>query len=402
MRGGRRDIAAAPAHHKAAGRLRFRRNGAAMLLTIRDRGDRLPRFVLAALLALLVVTPAGAQSLEQQAGQMIIVGFQGDDAGDASVRALRDEIAAGRLGGVMYLRQNVKSLAAVQAMNAAFRAASPDLPPFLTLDQEGGLVERLTSDVGFEETPSAASIAASNSPAGARKIYAAMARRIAALGFSVNFGPVADLAVNPNNQVIAKVGRAYGKTAEIVTAYDEAFIAAHHEAGLLTALKHFPGHGSSTADSHEGFVDISKSWDAVELEPYREMVAHGYADMVMVGHLYHDEFAGEGSVKLPASLSPAWIDGVLRAELGFEGVVISDDLEMGAIRKLFDLHDTVVRAVDAGADVLLFSNTAKYSPDLAARVRRILVEEAEAKPDFRARIEESYGRIVALKRRIGR
>jgi beta-N-acetylhexosaminidase len=362
----------------------------------------LPRFVLAALLALLVVTPAGAQSLEQQAGQMIIVGFQGDDAGDASVRALRDEIAAGRLGGVMYLRQNVKSLAAVQAMNAAFRAASPDLPPFLTLDQEGGLVERLTSDVGFEETPSAASIAASNSPAGARKIYAAMARRIAALGFSVNFGPVADLAVNPNNQVIAKVGRAYGKTAEIVTAYDEAFIAAHHEAGLLTALKHFPGHGSSTADSHEGFVDISKSWDAVELEPYREMVAHGYADMVMVGHLYHDEFAGEGSVKLPASLSPAWIDGVLRAELGFEGVVISDDLEMGAIRKLFDLHDTVVRAVDAGADVLLFSNTAKYSPDLAARVRRILVEEAEAKPDFRARIEESYGRIVALKRRIGR
>jgi beta-N-acetylhexosaminidase len=123
--------------------------------------------------------------------------------------------------------------------------------------------------------------------------------------------------------------------------------------------------------------------------------------MVMVGHLYHEGYAGTGGGKLPASLSREWIDGVLRRDLGFNGVVISDDLEMGAIRKLYDLHDTVVRAVNAGVDVLLFSNTAAYSAGLADKVRGILVAEAESDPAFRARIEASYARIVALKGRIG-
>jgi len=359
------------------------------------------RSVLVALLALTSAAPSAAQSLEQMAGQMIIVGFQGDDVGDKSVKAAIAEIAAGTLGGVMYLKTNVKNLDAVEAMNDAFRAASPDLPPFITLDQEGGAVERLTESVGFDELPSAAAVVERYSPDEAEELYAGMARQVAALGFSVNFGPVADLAVNPSNQVITKFGRSYGKSPRTVAAYDEAFIAAHHSAGLLTSLKHFPGHGSSTADSHEGFVDISKTWSPSELDPYRIMFADGYADMVMVGHLYHSSYAGEGS-KLPASLSPQWIDGVLRGDLGFKGVVISDDLEMGAIRKVYDLRATVVRAVNAGTDVLLFANTVKPSSGLAAQIRAILVAEAESDPAFRARIEASYRRIVSLKARIGR
>jgi beta-N-acetylhexosaminidase len=217
----------------------------------------------------------------------------------------------------------------------------------------------------------------------------------------VNFGPVADLNINPDNQIIAKYGRSFGKSGKTVAAYDQAFILAHHDAGLLTALKHFPGHGSSTADSHAGFVDISKTWSASELDPYKALFAGGYDDFVMVGHLYHKDYAGSGAVKLPASLSPEWIEGVLRGQLKFAGVVISDDLEMGAIRKQFDLHDTVVGAVNAGVDVLLFSNTAAYSPDLADKVRGILVAEANADPTFRAKIEASYARIVAMKARIG-
>jgi beta-N-acetylhexosaminidase len=359
------------------------------------------RSLLVALLALSMVAPVQAQTLEQMAGQMIIVGFAGDDASDKSVKAMAAEIASGDLGGVMYLKPNVKSLKAVKAMNAAFRAASPDLPPFITLDQEGGAVERLTKTVGFEELPNAATVAANNSPAEAEAIYAEMAHSVADLGFTVNFGPVADLNINPDSPAIGKFGRAFGKTASTVTAYDEAFIEAHHAAGLLTSLKHFPGHGSSTADSHEGFVDISKTWSDKELDPYRAMFADGYADMVMVGHLYHQDYANDAKAKLPASLSPEWIDGMLRRDLGFTGVVISDDLEMGAIRKLYDLHDTVVRAVNAGVDVLLFSNTAAYSAGLADKIRGILVAEAESDPAFKARIEASYSRIVALKARIG-
>ncbi len=330
---------------------------------------------------------------------MIVVGFDGDGAGDASVEAIAGELKAGRLGGVMYLKKNVASLEAVKEMNAAFRAASPELAPFITLDQEGGAVERLTKDVGFAEIPNAATIAARETPDEAEAIYAEMAKGIVAEGFTVNFGPVADLNTNPNNQVIAKFGRAFGANAATVTDYDRAFIAAHHGVGLATALKHFPGHGSSTADSHEGFVDITKTWSEKELEPYRALIGEGVVDMVMVGHLYHADYA-DGDEQTPSSLSARWIDGVLRTDLGFDGVVISDDLEMGAILDHFSLEETVIRGVEAGMDVLLFSNTAYQRPGLSKEVLAILVKEAEADPAFKARIEQSYNRIVALKARL--
>lgn len=352
----------------------------------------------AAMLALFVFAPpALAQTLEQKAGQMIVVGFSGDSAGDQSVAALRSQIAAGTLGGVMYLRPNVASLAAVEAMNEAFREASPDLPPFLTLDQEGGAVERLTEAVGFEELPRAAQVASAYSPAEAGGLYGDMAQAIADLGFTVNFGPVVDLNINPDNQIIAKYGRAFGDAPETVIPYARAFIEGHHQAGLLTTIKHFPGHGSSTADSHEGFVDITESWQPTELAPYRVLTEAGFADVVMVGHLINTDYS-----EIPASLAPEWITGVLRGEIGFDGVVITDDLEMGAIRDHFTLRETVLRAVRAGVDVLLFSNTAEPRASLAAEIRAILIEEAENDPAFRARIEESYARIVALKERIGR
>jgi len=340
---------------------------------------------------------ASAATLEEMAGQMIIVGFQGDGPKDASVTALRDEIAAGRIGGVMYLKLNVKSLDAVAAMNAQFKAASPDLPPFITLDQEGGAVERLTETVGFKEIPRAVVIAAENDPAGAEKIYGEMADSVAKLGFTVNFGPVVDLDLNPDNQIIAKYGRSFSKDPETVVAYADAFVKAHRAAGLLTALKHFPGHGSSTADSHEGFVDITNTWKEEELEPYKRFVAQGYDEFVMVGHLIHEDYSGTGA---PSSLSPEWIDGVLRKDLGFGGVVISDDLEMGAIREHFTLEQTVTRAVRAGMDVLLFSNTADYRASLGKEILDILVTEGEKDPEFAKRIAASYERILALKKKL--
>lgn len=356
---------------------------------------------LALALPILALAPvAHAATLEQMAGQMIVVGFQGDDADDASVVALREEIAAGRLGGVMLLKTNVKNLQSVARMNAAFHDASPELPPFITVDQEGGSVERLTKAVGFTEIPNAASVAANNSPEGAEAIYGKMAKSVAELGFSVNFGPVADVNINKNNQIIAKFGRSFSADPEQVAAYDEAFIRAHHAAGVLTALKHFPGHGSSTADSHEGFVDITETWKPSELDPYRTLLADGAVDMVMVGHLYHADYSDAGS-QTPSSLSPQWITGVLREDLGFDGVVISDDLEMGAIREHFTLEETVTKAVRAGMDVLLFSNTAKYRASLGQEILDILLAEAAADPAFAERIEQSYSRIVALKARIG-
>jgi beta-N-acetylhexosaminidase len=349
--------------------------------------------------AACLVGSAQAQSLEDMAGQMIVVGFQGDGPNDASVVAMREAIAAGEIGGVMFLRTNVASLDAVTAMNEGFRAARPELVPFITLDQEGGSVERLTRDVGFTEVPDAESVAERYSVEEAEALYRSMASAIADLGFTVNFGPVADLNLNTSNPVIARFGRSFSADAQTVVDYDGAFIRAHMAEGVLTSLKHFPGHGSSRTDSHEGFTDITDTWDPAELEPYRAFIQAGYNEFVMVGHLYHEDYSG-GVDGLPSSLTPRWIDGVLRDELGFTGVVISDDLEMGAIREHFSLEETVTQAVRAGMDVLLFSNTAQTRASLGDEIRAILVAEAQADPAFAERIAESYQRIVTLKGRL--
>lgn len=367
----------------------------------------LKTLTLAATLA-LAASAAQAATLEQMAGQMVLVGFKGDSVDDASVKILLDEIAKGQIGGIMYLKPNVTSLAAVKTMNAAFKAANPALPPFISLDQEGGKVQRLTTAVGFPDMPSAQDVAGQNTPARARAIYEKTADGLARLGFNVNFGPVVDLNVNPDNPIIGKYGRSFGTDPKLVSQFASAFIEAHHQAGVLTALKHFPGHGSSTSDSHKGFVDISQTWKPVELEPYKRLLADEDVDFVMVGHLYDKNYATPGdTLELPASLSPVWIGKVLRGDLGYKGVVISDDLEMGAIRNMFKssgnagiLRQTVVRAVDAGVNVLLFSDTAAYEPRLGAQIQAILVDQAKQDPDFARKIEASYRLIAALKGRL--
>lgn len=358
------------------------------------------RFLVALGATLLSFVPAGAADLRQMAGQMIVVGFQGEQAGDPWPRALAEMIARGEIGGVMYLKTNVVSLAAVGAMNRQFRdAAPPGLPPLIALDQEGGKVERLTAAVGFREIPSAAGVAANMSPAEAEALYLAMAAELSALGFNFNLGPVADVNVYPSNPIIGRFDRAFSGDPEVVATYAAAFVRGHRRAGVLSALKHYPGHGSSRGDSHEGFSDITDTWSAAELVPFQRLVAAGGADLVMTGHLYRSAYDPEG-LAVPASLSRTAIDGELRAQLGFGGVVISDDMEMGAIREHFSRREAVVRAVEAGTDIVLFSNTAEPSLALPGEILDILVGEAERNPAFRARIEQSYARIVALKSRL--
>jgi beta-N-acetylhexosaminidase len=359
-------------------------------------------------LAAAAALPAHAASLEEMAGQMIVVGFQGNSVDDAKFRSVLEEVRKGQVGGVMYLKTNVESLAAVKAMNAALKAAHPGLPPFITLDQEGGKVQRLTAAVGFREMPSAADVAKDDTPAEAEAIYAKTAKGLAANGFNVNFGPVVDLNVNPSNPIIGKYGRSFSADPAKVEAYAGAFIAAHRRAGVLTALKHFPGHGSSNGDSHKGFVDITNSWSETELDPYKALIASDNPDFIMVGHLYDKNYDTKGdTLQLPASLSPVWIGFMLRQQLGYRGVVISDDLEMGAIRDMFKsksnaeiVRQTVVHAVNAGVNVLLFSNTAAYDPKLGEEVQSILVSEAKKDPAFQKKIEASYKLIVSLKAKL--
>ncbi|MEW5423732.1 glycoside hydrolase family 3 N-terminal domain-containing protein [Amorphus sp. 3PC139-8] len=338
-------------------------------------------------------------ALERMIGQLLVVGFSGSSSGSASAAAVRDDLAAGRVGGVLFLRHNVSSAANVKRLAADFQAASGSTPALLMIDQEGGKVQRLTASMGFPSTPSAAYVAKHYSPGEAQTLYRKMADALKAWGFNVNLAPVADVAVNPANPVIAKADRAFSSDPAVVAAYDEAFVKAHRAAGVAASLKHFPGHGSSAGDSHNGAVDITKTWSKAELIPYRTLISDGVADLIMVGHLRLAR-PGYGDT-LPASISPAVIQGLLRDQLCFKGVVMTDDLIMRAIRNRMSAVDAVVAALKAGNDIAVVSGDGSTGSDFPQKAIAAVAAAAAEDPAFRQSLAQSYARVMALKRKVG-
>ncbi|MEM6664911.1 MAG: glycoside hydrolase family 3 N-terminal domain-containing protein [Pseudomonadota bacterium] len=341
---------------------------------------------------------AGDANLETMIGQMLLVGFVGAGMSSSWSQKLVTQLRAGEIGGVMFLKHNVKSRSGAIEMAKAMRSSGAAVPGFTSLDHEGGAVQRLSSRKGYTNLPSARDVATRKSPDQARALYRTAAQELSASGFNFNLAPVVDLAVNPRNPVIAKHGRAYSRDPKTVVAYAGAFIDAHREAGVITSIKHFPGHGSSNADSHDGFVDISKTWAQSEVEPFRQLAASGRAKSVMTGHLYHKSFTDGGNA--PVTFSRKAVHDTLRKRLGYQGVVVTDDLDMGAIRRRYNLTDALVRAIAAGHDIVMMSNSAKPDPDLPARaIEAVLKAVADGRID-EAEIAKSYRRIIGLKRRI--
>jgi beta-N-acetylhexosaminidase len=342
------------------------------------------------------------QTLDRMIGQMILVGFLGSSEKDAGAIAVRDELARGTVGGVLLFPDNIRSPAQLRSLTAFLAAANPELTPFIAVDQEGGLVQRLTRRNGHVYFPSARDVARNkklNTPEGAFDLYKKMADGLQKSGINLNFGPVVDLNLNPGNTVIGRRKRSYGTDPKLVTTLAGAFISGHRDANIITSAKHFPGHGSSWSDSHKALPDISRSWREIELEPYANLSKAGLLDTVMIGHLYHPRFSdGE---KMPASLSSRAVQE-LRGPIGYRGVIVSDDMEMGAIRGRFPFDEAIVKAVNAGIDILVFSNVKYRDPKLGDKVHAAIAAAARDGRIAPARIEEAYERIVLLKRRMMR
>lgn len=320
-------------------------------------------------LATLRETVEADDLLDRMIGQMIMVGFQGDDERDPGVIAVREQLAKGVIGGVVLYPDNIRSDRQLRLLTAFLANANSRLVPLIAVDQEGGRVQRLTRGNGHSKFPSAQKVGRDpelNTPEGAFRLYERMAKELAQAGVNLNFGPVLDLSVNAGNAVITRRGRSFGKDPETVAMLARAFIEAHRQANVITAAKHFPGHGSSWSDSHKVLPDISRSWREVELEPYVSLARDGVLDMVMVGHLYHPRFSDAD--KLPASLSARAIKA-LRAKgyIGFKGVAVSDDMEMGAVRNDYPLEERAIKAINAGMDVLVFSNVKSRDPGSGSR-----------------------------------
>jgi beta-N-acetylhexosaminidase len=343
----------------------------------------------------------GSPRLSAMIGQMIMVGFPGDDEKDRGVIAVRDQLAKGLIGGVVLFPENIRSPRELKNLIAYLRNARSNPRPFIAVDQEGGKVQRLNSWNGFTRYPSAQSVGRNPSyavPGAARRLYDKMATELAEAGFNMNFGPVVDLNLNPSNPVIGGRGRSFGADPDVVTALATAFIEAHRAANVVPVAKHFPGHGSSRVDSHKALADISATWREVELDPYRRLAAAGKLDAVMIGHLYHPRFSDiEG---MPASLSAKAVRNLRNKNwIDFHGVIISDDMEMGAVRD-FTREDLAVKAINAGTDILVFSNVEASDPDIGVRLHAAIGKAVCEGRISRNRIHQAYGKIMLLKRRL--
>lgn len=371
-------------------------------VTLRTHPKRILPLLAASAIA-LGTNGAMAQSndvpLRAMIGQMLMVGFGGTGTNEAWVKTVRGQVASGKVGGVFFMGRNIKGKGQVKKLTRYFLTANPKMPPFIAVDQEGGRVQRLKASQGFTSTESAQALARRNDVGAASRAYGRLAAQLRDTGFNLNFGPVVDVDVNPRNPVIAVHKRSYGSNPKTVETYAKAFIKSHHRSGVLTVLKHFPGHGSSTKDSHNGLVDISTTWKSLELAPYSGLIKSNSVDMVMVGHLYHKALSDRGTT--PATLSKKAVNGKLRGELNYGGVVITDDLEMAAVRKLYKKQDAIIRAIRAGNDILLFSQTAAPTrhnfPDTFIKTVEAAVKRGAIS---RKRIAASYNRIVRLKRRL--
>ncbi|RIA56572.1 glycoside hydrolase family 3 protein [Dichotomicrobium thermohalophilum] len=345
--------------------------------------------------------PRSNPQLERMIGQMIMVGFPGKTPSDPGVRRVLQQMETGKAGGVILMSRNIDTPRQVKQLTRALTRAGESQPtPFIAVDQEGGYVQRLSRVKGFKTHPSAERLGARNNPQAAYSAYRNLALELRDYGFNLNLGPVVDLNLNPANPVIGRLKRSYGKDPDHVTAYAKAFVYAHNETGLLTAAKHFPGHGSSDTDSHDVLVDISQSWQERELRPYRNLIEAEAIDMIMVGHLYHPAFSDSPDV--PASLSPKAIERVLRDSLNFDGVVITDDLDMRGVRQNTNFEERIVGAVAAGNDILLITNQNGYQPDLPERVAEVIRAAIADGRLSEQRIRTSYERIMTLKDELAR
>lgn len=330
-------------------------------------------------------------------GQKFIIGFSGESLEGSPW--LAQTLHREGVGGVILfdrsMDRTVNNISSPEQLKKLTQALSRhvDTPLFIAVDQEGGRVCRLKAVDGFASLPAAKELGRLDHAHRAQHVEETAAM-LAECGVNLNFAPVVDLDLNPENPIISRYERSFGQDPNYVARCAAGFIEAHHRQGVGCCLKHFPGHGSAGQDSHLGFVDITDCWRRQELEPYRILFQAGYQDGVMTAHVVHRDLDPTGK---PATLSPPMVSGLLRRDLGFDGVIFSDDLQMRAISDSWSYREAVQGAVLAGVDVLVVGNNLALQPD-AVRLGIEAIEELLAKGLIKEEsLRQSLARIARLK-----
>ncbi|MDQ6610552.1 MAG: glycoside hydrolase family 3 protein [Bacteroidota bacterium] len=335
-------------------------------------------------------------SLEMKIGQMLMMGLPDNNLDTGAV--FYKDVKAGKIGGItMYERHltPANTQENLRQLISFYQAVSP-IPLFVSITQEGGLVNRLKTKYGFLPMPSAAYLGKMNSPDSTKYYADNIAFTLSRLGININFAPVVDV-YSATNPVLGSRERTFSSDPNVIIQQAEQMILSHNYFNVATALKHFPGHGSSTTDTHLQLTDVSKTWKREELKPYEVLIKKGLVKAVMTAHIVNTQLDKDS---LPATLSKKMITGLLRNQLHFTGVVFSDDMQMKAISAEYGLKEAIAKAINAGVDVLLFSGNISGQPPLVASdlvaIIVQLVKEGTVSPKT---IDASYRRIMQLKQR---
>ena len=346
----------------------------------------------------LLAQPIKSPTLDEKIASLVVLGFHGTEISEKSMIA--KEVNQG-LGGVIFFdqdpmnkmkRKNIVNAKQLTKLSHDLQALSSD-KLLICVDEEGGKVARLKAKDGFKTFPSALSVA-KGEVTEAEHHYDAMAKMLAENGVNTNFAPSVDLLFS-YNPIIAGKKRAYSSDPSVVSRYASVFVEAHRKNHVVTVIKHFPGHGSSKADSHKGFTDVTNTWTSKELEPFMQMIEAQKVDMIMTAHIFNKHL----DTKYPATLSYKVNTDLLRNQMHYEGVIITDDLQMAAIHKHYTLKETVTLAFNSGVDILLFANQLAKPLQLETIVD-VVKMQIKAGKIKEERINESYMRVQKLKNRL--
>lgn len=347
------------------------------------------------------------EALKQKIGQMLLIGFKG--AALTPNDDIVEAILAQEIGGVILFdynftnktyQHNILNPVQVQQLTsqlqdytrqAAEKNHMPFLPLLIGIDYEGGKVNRLKESYGFPETLSPHDVA-QLSEVGIKEQAEKMSKTLQQAGINLNFAPALDVDINPDCPVIGKLGRSFSKDPKRVMHCAKLFADQFRTHGIIPVYKHFPGHGSAIGDTHLGFVDVTETWKPEELVPYQAMLQSN--DVVMTAHVVH---YGLDKAGYPASLSYEMTQNLLRQQLKFTGLVITDDMQMKAVADNYGLEEAVCLAINAGADILVFGNQLAPTPQTAAELIDIILKNVESGKISESRINEAYERIVNLK-----
>jgi len=325
-------------------------------------------------------------SLDEKIGQMFIIGVEGTSVD----KDMLDILAALKPGGIILFRKNITDPYQLVTFTNSLKIANPaQAPLFISIDEEGGRVSRMPGHISG--IPPALSVGELDDESFTYETGRLIAEMVKSFGINMDFAPVLDIFSNPDNTVIGD--RAYGTTPLSVVEHGIQVMKGIRDEGIISVVKHFPGHGDTDVDSHYGLPAVVHDKGRLsnfELVPFRKAIEEN-ADAIMVAHIVVESV----DPGLPASLSDAVINGLLRGEMGFEGVVVTDDMTMGAITEYFDIGDAAVKSVLAGNDIILvchgYENQKKAMDAIKDAVGSGIINEG--------RIDESVARILTLKKK---